>query len=338
MPTDISTDSLANGAASFQPSAFDPLPVEPTLERRSETPKHSAEMFILPGGYVDDAGVAHTAGELEPLTGHDEEFLAALGMRGSAAGVVTSLLSRRIKRIGTIGAVTPALVRELLVGDRDFLMMQLRALSFGSKVTATELCPNPACAEPMDLVFRLEEIPIERKAIATRFFEFQLSLAALLSDDGDEQRRVEFRMPTGGDQEDLAAIFAVDEAHALDLLLARCVKRIGTREGCDAEFIARLPPATRGEIEAEIERLSPKVSPVLDGVCPACGLPFETPFDLTTFFAAELRRNLPRLEHDVHTLALHYHWSEQDILALPRTKRLRYIRLLQAELAQPQQM
>ena len=295
-------------------------------------------IFVLPGGYVDDAGVAHAVVELEPLSGHDEEILAEMGKRGCAASVVTNLLSRRIKRLGTLTTITPALVRELLVGDRDFLMMKLRAMSFGTKVLSTLNCSNPACDELMDVAFDLNEIPIERYAINARIFKLQLSDAARLSDASDAQQDVEFRLPTGGDQEELAGIFAVDEARALDLLLARCVKRIGARESCDAEFIASLPFSTRGEIEAEIERLSPKISLALDGICPECGLPFESPLDLTNFFAAELQRNLPRLEQDVHTLALHYHWSEQDILALPRPKRLRYLRLLQSELAQPQQM
>lgn len=41
------------------------------------------------------------------------------------------------------------------------------------------------------------------------------------------------------------------------------------------------------------------------------------------------------LYRQVHHLALRYHWSESDILALPRSKRLRYLSFLtdQAERA-----
>jgi hypothetical protein len=38
--------------------------------------------------------------------------------------------------------------------------------------------------------------------------------------------------------------------------------------------------------------------------------------------------NLDRLYTEVHHLALRYHWSEQQILALPRSKRQRYLALL----------
>jgi hypothetical protein len=35
-----------------------------------------------------------------------------------------------------------------------------------------------------------------------------------------------------------------------------------------------------------------------------------------------------RLYEEVHVLALHYHWAEAAILALPTTKRRRYLALL----------
>ena len=38
------------------------------------------------------------------------------------------------------------------------------------------------------------------------------------------------------------------------------------------------------------------------------------------------------LYRDVHHLALHYHWSEGEILAMPRSKRLRYLSLLAGRL------
>jgi len=38
--------------------------------------------------------------------------------------------------------------------------------------------------------------------------------------------------------------------------------------------------------------------------------------------------SLDRLYQEVHVLALHYHWSEHRILALPAAKRQRYLALL----------
>jgi hypothetical protein len=38
-----------------------------------------------------------------------------------------------------------------------------------------------------------------------------------------------------------------------------------------------------------------------------------------------------RILHEVHRLACLYHWSEPVILSLPITRRLAYLRILQAE-------
>ncbi|MGH7620647.1 MAG: hypothetical protein ACREPM_25830 [Gemmatimonadaceae bacterium] len=40
-----------------------------------------------------------------------------------------------------------------------------------------------------------------------------------------------------------------------------------------------------------------------------------------------------RLIEEVHVLALHYHWSESDILRLTRAKRQRYLALLERALS-----
>jgi hypothetical protein len=44
--------------------------------------------------------------------------------------------------------------------------------------------------------------------------------------------------------------------------------------------------------------------------------------------------NLDRLYTEVHYLALHYHWSEREILALTRGKRRKYLGLLVKQLEQ----
>lgn len=41
-----------------------------------------------------------------------------------------------------------------------------------------------------------------------------------------------------------------------------------------------------------------------------------------------------QLFEEVHHLAYHYHWAEQEILAMPRPRRRRYLALLAAKLEQ----
>lgn len=42
--------------------------------------------------------------------------------------------------------------------------------------------------------------------------------------------------------------------------------------------------------------------------------------------------NLKQLYNEVHFLAINYHWTEKEIMEMPRIKRLRYIEILGDEM------
>jgi hypothetical protein len=62
--------------------------------------------------------------------------------------------------------------------------------------------------------------------------------------------------------------------------------------------------------------------------CPECSRTFLNPFDTTAFFLDEMRITAGQLLREVHALALHYHWSEADILSLTRERRRSHLSLL----------
>ena len=138
---------------------------------------------------------------------------------------------------------------------------------------------------------------------------------------------VEFRLP-GTDQQELAPVAAVDESRALTLLLARCVLRLGGRKAPPAELIAALPAATRAEIEQHMYDVAPRVEQTMEARCAECERTFLAPFDVHRLLFCELRAGAGQLYQEVHYLALHYHWSEREILELPRERRRGYIELL----------
>src|SRR6266496_3877278 len=94
--------------------------------------------FLLPGGYWDASGVLHREAELIALTGREEELLADK-TAGAAAGLVTALLARCMRGIGTVRPVTEDVARELPVGDRQYLLIKLRQLTCGDQEALTPL-------------------------------------------------------------------------------------------------------------------------------------------------------------------------------------------------------
>ncbi len=50
------------------------------------------------------------------------------------------------------------------------------------------------------------------------------------------------------------------------------------------------------------------------------------------FLLQEMLRGARQVVEEVHALAFHYHWAEQEILALPRSRRRRYLDLIDDQL------
>jgi hypothetical protein len=268
---------------------------------------------LLPGGYVDEAGAIHSEAELALLDGAGEEFLADARADACVAGLTTLLLACSLRRIGTIHKITPTLVRNLLVEDRDYLMLRLRAGALGPVMWVSLECPHRDCGKAMDVKLVLDELAVERRPVTARRFVL----------NGDPP--IEFRLPVGGDQEWAASCGIANPGALRDGILARCL-------GWETGPVAALGEATCDAIETRMEELVPDVVPELHAECPECRLPFTAILDLPFLILRELKMHACRLEQEIHLLAWNYNWSEREILRLPRHKRESYVRLIENEL------
>jgi len=139
---------------------------------------------------------------------------------------------------------------------------------------------------------------------------------------------VRFRLPTGGDQEAVAGMVGGDPGGALRALLERCTVAIGPAEPPPAAWLEALSPRARAEIERAMAAAAHGPELAMEARCPECERDFTLPFEVADFFFGELHASADLLYREVHYLAYHYHWSEAEILDLPRDKRLRYIGVL----------
>jgi hypothetical protein len=201
--------------------------------------------------------------------------------------------------------VNSEMIDKLLVGDRDYLILQLRRMTLGDRFAAVFSCP--ACKRAMDVEFLAQDISIEPRL---------QNVTAYAWASEDAQRVVRYRLPNGADQEAVADLSAGD---AVEALLVRCVIDDGG---------APLSVEERVAVIAEMDAHAPQIDLELELSCPECGHSFTTPFDCTSFFFSEIRAQSRHLIREVHYLALHYHWSEAEILNLQRDRRRRYLALL----------
>ena len=250
-------------------------------------------------------GARHRDAVLRPMTGAVEESLAEGGPARSPAARATDLLARCLERVGPLEPVPPDAVRRLTAGDREFLLLHLRRLTFGDKLEPTVRCPRAGCGEKMDVPLAVSQLAGEPAAPAAGVPEF-------VARDG-----LRFRLPCGADLEAVAALAGRDPAGAGRELLRRC--------------LADGPAPSAAEVErvgAWMAELDPHAELRLSLTCPACGHPFSSLLDAGAYLYDEVRLRARNLYHEVHLLAFHYHWSERDILALTPAKRRRYIDLL----------
>jgi hypothetical protein len=148
--------------------------------------------------------------------------------------------------------------------------------------------------------------------------------------DSDNSYRVTFRVPNGEDQEVVAGCAAESVEAAAESIMRRCVERL---ESSNDGMLSDLPRVVLQGLPARMAALDPQADVLLDLTCPECDVGFVVPFDAGDYVCRELALQERDLYREVHTLSLHYHWTEEAALSLSRRKRRIYLELLADHLA-----
>lgn len=259
----------------------------------------------IPGGVLID-GELNRFFAFKPVTGFLELGISERSLpQGCHSARITTLLCETLEHLaGEIAS--PEQVRELSVADRQYLVCQL-AVHIDDQVTwLTAACGG--CREPFDISLRYSELPV--KPAGSEFPEtiVETSLG-----------RLNVRVPTGTDQEAIAAID--NDREAMWALLGRLLshedvgRTVDPRQLDDDEITA---------IETVVEDMSPEIATHLTTNCPHCDIENHVPMSPYTV----IEHPLSDVYGDIHILATAYHWSEEDILALPRHRRHAYLRMI----------
>jgi hypothetical protein len=250
--------------------------------------------------------------EIRQLNGYDEQLLAQTS--SLSPFFRTTLL---LERVVTFGELTVKLephetIRNLTLGDRIALILQVRKAVFGEKIQAVLKCP--ICKEALSLDFSVRSLlqpakPSPKTAYTVEFENFVFIVKAV----------------TGAD---LELVASVQDGENPQEQLARI---------CIISSTPPLPEKLSDElilaVSLKLQEIDPQADIVLSITCPKCIQPFQVPLDIEDYFFKEITARLKQLEREIHWIALNYHWSEDAILSLPVSKRKRYIELINASLA-----
>jgi hypothetical protein len=254
---------------------------------------------VLPGGLIRQ-GERLRDWSFAPLTGAVELAIAeAARGTGSLPQRVTAVLSAALGELGGDG-VGPEAVRSLCVADRQYLMRQLAVVLGLEEDWLSASCTR--CGSSFDVPIRYSDLPVKPAGEGFPFTQAATSAGPL-----------RLRVPTGADQEMVARL--EDPAEARRRLARRCLVEPVPARFTDEDLEA---------IEAALEEVAPELTTRAQVACVDCGKPHELFLDPYVC----LSRASEEIFTDIHALASAYHWSEREILSLPRDRRHLYMTLL----------
>jgi hypothetical protein len=250
--------------------------------------------------------------DFKPLTGKVELALAEIANSdGSLPSKVTAVLSATLGRVG--GDVpTPSRVEALCVADRQFLMRCL-AISLGMEdIWLTARCAR--CGECFDFFIKQSELPVKEAGKGFPFASVE-TLAGLCR----------MRVPNGADQVAIAAI--EDFEVALQTLVHRCI--VGFPDASDGEgkpenLAKKFSADDFRRVEVALEEVAAEVTTMVQAACPECEQ--ANLIEIDPYMC--LQQGRTNLFSEIHILASMYHWSETEILSMPKSRRQRYLKLI----------
>lgn len=230
----------------------------------------------LPGGLLTEIGIVRTV-TVKELTGYDEEKLTRSDIK-KPIDVLSKILM--------LGArvndkpLTEHLMRSLLVGDRNAIILGIRRATFGNDLRM-EGVTCPECQEKFDLTIELDEFECKTldNPIEDRVFEVQLL-----------RSKAKLRLETHGDIIDMlgASTKTVDQNTAL---LANCLIAIDDKpmelmpQNDPKDVVRALNMRDRQVLLEELSKRQP--GPDLTGVkisCPSCDYEDQIGLDLIGLF------------------------------------------------------
>jgi len=253
---------------------------------------------------------------LRELNGHDEHYITSEGNNLPVSILVTKFLSRLLKfenESEKTGSKKEEMIRNLSIGDRVYLLLQVRRLTFGDTMQCILVCPS--CTQVISFDMDVKKL-LEPKIRPWKKDVFTIG-----------GYTVKIRPLRGVDEESLLENDNSDKSVHTEYLVRSCI-------------ISSNPPLPKKladdfilQISEKLEELDPMADIVLDLSCPSCSNSFNASFPVEEFIFQEISTRLHQHDREIHWLAFNYHWDEEKILSLPLQRRKKYVDLINKTLS-----
>lgn len=217
-----------------------------------------------------------------------------------------------------LASVKPGDAGDIPICERDKLLAAIYIDLFGAEIQNTIICE--ACSEPFELNFSLLEIQenlsgAQEDAVKELGARLHVKTNQNFSWIDQSGETIVFRLPNGKDE--LAFLNAIANEPERSFL-----------QDCVLEASEKPDYAA---LEGLLESIAPTIDVELDSRCTECGETHRFDFNLQDYLLEKLKVERQKLNHEVHALAINYHWSLSQILSLSRHDRLSLYALTQTE-------
>jgi hypothetical protein len=241
------------------------------VEAAMAIPKSSVGIFELPCGYLAPDGELITEVKVREITGVEEDMLAAKNISGGKK--ITQLLGSCLERLGPM-TDKPFLIqcaRQLLIGDRSFLMMAIRRVTLGDDFPFTKECPK--CEKESLFTVNLGQLDIRKMPDPKKRVYDEVLPSG---------KKVRWHCMSGKEEE---AMSKVNNADALSAALLVRLDMINDGPP-GMSLIKSMSMKDREWLRERFDETEGGVDTTIQNVCPACGAEFEDQLDVgqTGFF------------------------------------------------------
>jgi hypothetical protein len=223
------------------------------------------------------------------MTGKEEAILADKKNQHNGGRLVTELIQSCLVKLGDLPKIGTAVVENMYSADRNFLLIKLRSITFGSELPARYTCST--CNESVEVMEDLDELPVRMIDEGELPEDVIVELEdGYVDKDGQVYTALRMRLPTGADETAVAPQMRQNASLGKNALLSRCLKSLGDLpkhrlEAIGTKILVELTLSDRRLIDKAINQAAPGVDLVREVVCSNCGNTFKSSLDMTHFLS-----------------------------------------------------
>lgn len=272
--------------------------------------------YLIPFPHLPGpSGSRYAAGRLMLRSfGHLRQDLE-IDFRGASRPHLVTQILKCCTRNGGVDKPDESFYWDLTVGKRIEILSAIATEGGQTALSVKFICAGEKCAEMIEFNLNQEDVAqLQQRADVSE----SISLPV-------RDKTTRFRLPTGDDQRNwLAKTYSDKRAAVRDMAQTLMLPN----QSDESDSGIEVSDDTVDVLNRVISEQDPLTAMAAGVICPGCSLKNKFMFDLEGMILKKLRLAQQKLLYDIHILAAVYHWSEYQILSIPRWRRRQYLRLI----------